>query len=264
MNTESLETALRNQDISIFAPIDAQLTDADKRSLLAVQWALRNLYTGYTYLEIGSHLGGSLQPYVLDPHCSRIISIDARPAAVADDRVDAVPYPANSTEHMLRLLRNVAGEEVGKITTIDADASAVDLTKLPSPPHLCFIDGEHTERAAFADYTFCRKALRKDGVVVFHDANIVFPALDMIVNDVKRKGESIRSYVLPSTVFVIEFGDARIHQCDAIRELLLNNGDAYLYGLMSLLHYRDVYSSRSMQTLRSIWHFVNPVRRPWR
>ena len=264
MNTESLESALRNQDISIFAPISAQLTDADKRSLLAVQWGLRNLYTGYTYLEIGAHLGGRLQPHVLDPHCSRIISIDARPTAVADDRVDAVPYPANSTETMLHLLRNVAGENVGKIFTIDAEASAVDLAKLPSLPHLCFIDGEHTERAAFLDYTFCRKVLRKDGVIVFHDGNIVFPALDKIVNDLKRKGENVRSYVLPSTVFVIEYGDAAIHKCDAIRELLLNNGEAYLYGLMSLLHYRDVYSSRSMQMLRSIWHFVNPVRRPWR
>jgi hypothetical protein len=264
MNTESLESALRNQDISVFAPIEAQLTDSDKRSLLAIQWALRTMYTGYTYLEIGSHLGGSLQPHVLDPHCSRIISIDARPAAVADDRVDAVPYPANSTGQMLQLLRNVAGERVEKITTIDADAAAVDLTTLPSLPHLCFIDGEHTERAALSDYTFCHRILRKDGVIAFHDGNIVFPALDKIVTDLKRKGENIRSYVLPSTVFVIEFGDANIHKCDAIRELLLNNGEAYLYGLMSLLHYRDVYSSRYMQILRNLWHFVHPRGHPWR
>jgi hypothetical protein len=264
MNVESIETALRDQNIAIFAPIQAQLTDADKRSLLAVQWALRGLYNGYTYLEIGSHLGGSLQPHLLDHCCSTVISIDARPVAVADDRVDAVPYPANSTAHMLALLRTVAGDEIRKIATIDADASTVDLARLPAQPHLCFIDGEHTERAALSDYTWCQKALRDDGVILFHDANIVFPAIAKILDGLKATKRNVRSYVLPSTIFVIEFGEARLHTCNAIQALLLNNSEAYLYGLMSMLHYRDVYSSRTMQMLRRIWHAVNPVRHPWR
>ncbi len=264
MTTEELETALRNQDIAIFSPIDAQLTDADKRSLLAIQWGMRNLRPSYTYLEIGSHLGGSLQTHLQDPLCAGIVSIDARPDAVADDRVDAVPYPDNSTEHMLALLRNVAGDTVSKITTIDADASAVNPASLPFAPDLCLIDGEHTERAALSDYAFCRKALRKDGVMVFHDGNIVFPALNTIVHDLHAGGATIRSYVLPSTVFVIEFGDAAIHRCTAIQELLLNNGEAYLYGLMSMLHYREVYSSRSMQFLRKIWNIVHPSPGSWR
>lgn len=264
MNVESVEAALREQDPGIFAPIQAQLTDADKRSLLAAQWALRGLYRGYTYLEIGSHLGGSLQPHVLDPYCSTIVSIDARPVAVADDRVDAVPYPANSTAHMLALLRGVAGDAIGKIATIDADASAVDPARLPSQPHLCFIDGEHTERAAFSDYAWCRNVLRKDGVILFHDANIVFPAIEKILGSLKAAQQDFRSYVLPSTIFVIEFGEARIHACPAIQALLLNNSEAYLYGLMSMLHYRDVYSSGTMQLLRRVWHFINPIRRPWR
>ncbi len=264
MTTEELDTALKDQDIAIFSPIDAQLTAADKRSLLAIQWGVRSLFSSYTYLEIGSHLGGSLQTHLQDPRCAGIVSIDARPTAVADDRVDSVPYPDNSTEHMLALLHKVAGGVVSKITTFDADASAVDPASLLSAPHLCLIDGEHTERAALSDYAFCRKALRKDGVIVFHDGNIIFPALNTIVNGLKAEGANFRSYVLPSTVFVVEFGDAAIHRCDAIRDLLLNNGEPYLYGLMSMLHYREVYSSRAMQILRKIWNIVHPSPGSWR
>jgi hypothetical protein len=265
MMSEPIDSALRTLDIGIFAPISAQLTDADKRSLLAIQQSLREQYAGYTYLEIGSHLGGSLQPHVLDSRCATVISIDARPLSVADDRVDSVPYPRNSTEHMMTLLREVAGDRVRKIVTFDADAAAVDPGALPSVPHLCLIDGEHTERAALSDFAFCKQVVRRrGGVLAFHDGNIIFPALDRIVRELRAEGEQIRAYILPSTVFVIEFGEARIHQSEAIRDLLLNNGEPYLYGLMSMLHYRDVYSSRPMQFMRQVWHMINPSPRPWR
>jgi hypothetical protein len=265
MRTPAIDTSLRSLDISVFAPIAAQLTDADKKSLLAVQQALREQHHGYAYLEIGSHLGGSLQPHVLDPECASIVSIDARPLTVPDDRVGTVPYPQNSTAHMLALLRQVAGDGVAKIKTFDSDATAVDPAALPAAPHLCFIDGQHTEPAALSDFAFCRKVLRKDGaVVLFHDANIIFPALDAIVRKLRATGEELRAYILPSTVFVMEFGDARVHRTEAIQTMLLNNDEAYLYGLMSLVHYRDVYFSRSMQVMRNLWHFFNPFRRPWR
>ena len=93
MSTKTFESQLASLDIALFSRIDAQLTDDDKRSLLAVHHALREQIPGYVYLEIGSHLGGSIQPHLQDARCTRIISIDKRPTAVPDDRGYDVPYP---------------------------------------------------------------------------------------------------------------------------------------------------------------------------
>ena len=66
-------------DTSLFAHIRSQSTDDDKRTWLALQRAVRRLKGPYSYLEIGSYLGGSIQPYLVDPLCRRIYSIDRRP-----------------------------------------------------------------------------------------------------------------------------------------------------------------------------------------
>ena len=45
----------------------------------------------FRYLEIGSHLGGSLQALVADPRCMEIVSIDTRPDSQPDDRGRELP-----------------------------------------------------------------------------------------------------------------------------------------------------------------------------
>ena len=84
-------------DLSVFDLVPSQTSDAEKRSLLAVQRAVARRFGAYNYLEIGSHLGGSLQPHVRDPRCAHIDSIDLRPqTAAGNPLVDAVRTVASA------------------------------------------------------------------------------------------------------------------------------------------------------------------------
>lgn len=261
LSTPGFDDQLADLDIALFARIDAQLTADDKRSLLAVQHALRERTPDYVYLEIGSHLGGSIQPHLQDARCARIISIDKRPTAVPDDRGYDVPYPENSTAHMLSLLRGLSADADARITCFDTDATALAPERLPERPHLCFIDGEHTERAALADYAFCRKVVRDNGVILFHDANVIYTGLVKIIAQLEAENAAFRAYVLPSSIFVLAFGESALHDDRAIAEMLLNNHRQYLFGLMSLEHYREVYNRKPVRVMRTIWQTWLKYRR---
>ena len=96
-------------DISVFEHIPSQTSDNDKRSLLACQRAVKQILPDYTFLEIGSYLGGSLQPFVLDAACARIYSIDKRPFVQPDERGTNYIYKSNSTARMLENLEKLGG-----------------------------------------------------------------------------------------------------------------------------------------------------------
>lgn len=261
MSTKTFESQLASLDIALFSRIDAQLTDDDKRSLLAVHHALREQIPGYVYLEIGSHLGGSIQPHLQDARCTRIISIDKRPTAVPDDRGYDVPYPENSTAHMLSLLRAISPDADARITCFDEDASGITPDRLPGRPHLCFIDGEHTERAAMADYAFCRKVIRDNGVILFHDANVIYTGLVKIIEQLETEKTKFKAYVLPSSIFVLTLGETDLQGDPAIAAMLVDNHRQYLFGLMSLEHYREVYNRRPVRVMRTIWQTWLKYRR---
>ncbi len=250
---DSFERDLAALDLKLFARIPAQLTEADKRSLLAVQQAFRERVPEYTYLEIGSHLGGSIQPHLQDPRCRRIYSIDKRPLQVADERGYEVPYPDNSTSHMLKLLREIDPHADQRITCFDMDASAVDPAAITSAPRLCLIDGEHTDPAATADFTFCRKVMGERGVILFHDPNIIYKALTKILESLREAGTPFHAYALPSSVFVLELGGVDIHQSPPVAKMLIDNHEQYLFGLLSLEHYREVYNRKPMRMMRAVW-----------
>ena len=59
------EQSINNLDLRLFEKINSQSDDNDKQSLLACQLATRQLTDSYNYLEIGSYLGGSIQPHLL-------------------------------------------------------------------------------------------------------------------------------------------------------------------------------------------------------
>jgi hypothetical protein len=102
-------------DVSLFDSVPTQSSDADRQSWLAVQRSVR-VPSGYTYLEIGSHLGGSVQQHLVDPLCRQIISIDKRPASQPDDRGKIFHYKDNSSSRMMDNLRRVAADQIGKVT----------------------------------------------------------------------------------------------------------------------------------------------------
>ena len=82
----TVDQFLKNLDTSVFEGIPSQTSDDDRKSLLALQAGVRSRRKTYTYLEIGSFLGGSLQPHLLDRSCERIYSIDKRCVVAPDDR----------------------------------------------------------------------------------------------------------------------------------------------------------------------------------
>lgn len=236
MTDIEFENYLSRLDLRLFEQIPSQSTDDDKRSLLAVHLAVRELVGEYNYLEIGSYLGGSIQPHLLDPKCKTIYSIDTRPPSQPDERGFDWKYNNNSTKRMLEMLKSVSGD-TDKITTIDGDTRHID-ADLADKIDLCFIDGEHTDAAAISDFNFCLNALADRGVIVFHDSQITYLGIAECVQDLEVRGVDFDAYVLPNIVFVIEIGGLGLHRHPVIANLLIENHKSYLYALADNDNYR--------------------------
>lgn len=235
---KEFETLLDRLDLKLFEKIHSQTSPNDKRSLLAVQQATRDLVPEFTYLEIGSYQGGSLQPYALDERCKKVFSIDLRPTVSADDRGEAQIYENNTTAHMLANLEQLSDADTSKIECIDGDVSEIDPTCINAQPQLCFIDGEHTDAATWRDYEFCRKVMAENGAIIFHDAMIIYGCLSRIVAQLREQGVKFRAYNLPDVVFVIEIGDFPLYRSPAIAEMLADNHVGYLASLGFTDQYR--------------------------
>lgn len=204
-----------NLDTSIFDKIETQTTIGDRRSLLAVQRAIRKDSPHYSYLEIGSHLGGTIQPFLLDPRCIKIYSIDLRPLSQPDDRTEGyiAHYEDNSSSRMLRLLEATGYGKIEKIICIENDAANVDKGDILVRPYISLIDGEHTCRATVSDFNFIKSVVAPGGAVLFHDFNIVWKAIKSIIISLKNEGVDFCAIKLEDNMFVIFF-DKKILQQD--------------------------------------------------
>jgi hypothetical protein len=186
MNTaETFEIRLARLDVSLVSAIPTQSTIEDRLGWLAVQRAIRG--NGYTYLETGSYLGGSIQQHLLDPLCKHIISIDKRPAAQPDERDEVISYTGSSTEIMLNNLRKIDAAATSKVITFESDAADVNPASIPDAPIFCFIDGEHTRAAVMADFEFCLKVCHADAAICLHDARIIHLGIDDILKSLKQR-----------------------------------------------------------------------------
>ncbi len=210
-----MSTAVERVEVlstDLFAAIPSQTSEADRRSLLAVQRATARARGELAYLEIGSHLGGSIQPYLLDPRCTAIFSIDARPPSQPDDRSPGyvAAYEDNTTERMLGLLRALAPGQVSKLRCFDADASEVDPAQIAPRPDVVFIDAEHTRQAVLSDFAFGRRVLAPGGTIVLDDLPIVYPAVLEICRSLRRARERFVTARLEGKVFAIFFDVALV------------------------------------------------------
>ena len=235
----NFEEKISNLDLSLFEKIQSQSVDEDKQSLLACQFAVRELVPDYNYLEIGSYLGGSIQPHLLDDKCAKIYSIDKRPLNQPDERGVEYTYLNNSTERMLEHLADVAPDKMDKITTIDGDTGEIGADEVKDKIQLCFIDGEHTDYAALRDFKFCLDVLDENGAILFHDAVIIYNGIADCIKFLREKNIKFRAYNLPAIVFAIEIGDFPLHKSPPILERLLNNHEAYIFSLQYNDHYRQ-------------------------
>ena len=244
------ENAIAALDLRLFEKIESQSTDEDKRSLLACQLAVRELRPSYTYLEIGSYLGGSIQPYLLDPRCARVFSIDKRPRVQPDARGLDYTYLNNSTARMLENLSRVAATE--KITTIDGSTRDIDGSQVDANVDFCFIDGEHTDTAVFADFRFSRDVLAPNGIIVFHDASVTYNGIERCLRYLDGQKTTYRAYSLPNIVFVIEIGDLPVHRHPAVLERLTNNHASYIYSLQANDYYRQFANKTPFRIYRRV------------
>jgi hypothetical protein len=201
------DTALAALDTGLFGHVKSQTSELDRLSLLALQNALGEAYGTFAYLEIGSHLGGSLQVLVADERCTSIASIDSRPLTQPDVR-GVFEYADNSTQRMLDLLDSVPGADLAKLRTIEASVEDVSLDQLPARPHLCMIDGEHTVEACIRDARFCREAVGEDGAIAFHDRRLVRPAIELFLEELGELPHE--GYPLLGSVYVVELGETRL------------------------------------------------------
>ena len=176
---------LNRLDTTLFSIVPTQSSEGDRRAWLAVQRAIRA--GGYSYLETGSYLGGSIQQHVLDPLCTHVFSIDKRPLFQPDERNEVIQYTEASTERMMQYLRKVDPAGVSKVTTFETDANSIDPSKISEPPKFCFIDGEHTRAAAISDFEFCLRICDPDAAICFHDARIIHSGLIDILDSLKSR-----------------------------------------------------------------------------
>lgn len=244
-------------DLSLFKRIDSETSTEDRRSLLAVQRATTRRHECYAYLEIGSHLGGSIQPHLVDTRCNRIYSIDPRPSQQADDRSElrVCNYEYNSTERMLALLRVIAPNEVSKIQCFNMDASEVDSSQITDRLQLAFIDGEHTKNAALSDFHFCNSVISNDGTIVFHDFGIIFPAIREICNSLDKKHMKYIPLKLEGGVFAIFYDTETIRSDPYLMSL-------YILQKNLLRYYPLIHCFKSMLPI-SVWRTLKYYYNLW-
>jgi predicted O-methyltransferase YrrM len=252
------EDAIEALDLKLFEKIESQSTDEDKRSLLACQLATRELKQSYNYLEIGSYLGGSIQPYLLDDRCSRIFSIDKRPESQPDARGVDYTYLNNSTARMLENLSGVS--ETDKIATIDGSTTNIDPSVVDEKIDLCFIDGEHTDNAVVQDFRFCLQVLAENGAIMFHDACVTYNGIEQCLRFLDGTDLRYRAYSLPNVVFVVEIGDFPLHRHERLSEKLTNNHGSYIYSLQANDYYRRFANKTPFRLYRRLvtkWKGLN-------
>ena len=201
------DARIQARDVSIFSILTA-MSSEDKRSFLEIQNVVRSYKPGYIYLEVGSDLGGSLIPPLLDGRCNKVISIDLRVESQLDERGRRFDFPDNSAERMHSELRNAGVPEsaFGRMITFDSDASSVTLAHTGAQAQFAFIDGEHTNRAVFRDFLNIRRLMDPSCVVAFHDANLIFDGLLNIEELLRHEGADFTAIYAPDTVFVLAFG----------------------------------------------------------
>ena len=173
----------KNIDLNEEFPIRSQTSDSDKLSLLQIRDILGSKGR-YKYLEIGSFLGGSLTPFLRDPKCTNILSIDDRERAQPDERGKKFDYAGITNETMIDALEN-ANLDTQKLKTFDG--SIEEITDDEDRYDLIFIDGEHTDWACFRDFIYSERFFNDNCIVVFHDSTLIYKSLKIICELLKSR-----------------------------------------------------------------------------
>jgi hypothetical protein len=185
-------------------PIESQTTYLDKIAIATVKNIFKRTEKKYSYCEIGSYLGGSLTPFLIDDNCVDILSIDNRNRRQPDERGVKFDYVGITHQTMID---NILGHNlnIDKLRTFDGSINDYNGEEKFD---LVFIDGEHTDYACFRDFIYCVKFLKYSSIVMFHDSNLIYKSLKIIKELLNRdKTEYKFIKVKNSTVSFIFFGE---------------------------------------------------------
>ena len=203
-------------DLGHFFPVSSQTSQTDKLVLLRMRDLIRKR-GNYKYLEIGSYLGGSLTPFLMDPACQLVLSIDDRGRVLPDERASITTTRPVTTQSMLDNLLDRSGLKTDKLKTFDGSVNRLD-GNYDSSFDLAFIDGEHTDEACFREFLLWTMPLMKsNAVIAFHDSSLIYKALKLI----QLFLDKTKSGVLSSNVLILRcphsfLGTARSKAVDTL------------------------------------------------
>jgi predicted O-methyltransferase YrrM len=164
--------------------IPKQLNANDVQTLISIMNFVSD-HGPYSYLEIGSYLGGSLQWHLSNSNCLQVISIDKRSCEkIKDERLIDYAYSV-TTQDMLNMLK-ANDLPVDKLITIDG---TVDNIPVDTKFDLVFVDAEHTNQAVLYDGKKCLDAVKQDAVIMFHDDWIVYKGLEQLEQHLVQTGK---------------------------------------------------------------------------
>ena len=166
-------------------PINSQTSLNDKVFLLNAKDLVKKLTGDFTYIEIGSFLGGSLAPFLSDAHCKHVLSIDERERKQEDERGMKFDYAGITHQTMIS---NLAAHNISTKNLQTFDGSIDAFAANPASYDLGFIDGEHTDFSCFRDYLWMLPMMKKDSIIMFHDSNLVYKALKLIQLHLRKSG----------------------------------------------------------------------------
>lgn len=160
-----------------YFPIESQTSQTDKEVILTVKSMVAKFKQNYSYVEIGSYLGGSLTPFLMDSSCELIFSIDERERQQPDERGAKFDYAGVTNQTMIDNLKK-HGINTDKLQTFDGSVDAYRSSGQAFD--VALIDGEHTDFACFRDFLWLLPMMKTDSLVMFHDSALVYKALRLI------------------------------------------------------------------------------------
>ncbi len=167
---------INKKNLIEYFPINSQTSDQDKLILLKVINFIKKNKKNFNYIEIGSFLGGSLTPFLIEKKCKFIASIDKRNQKQDDERSEEWSYENISEKDMINGFKKY-NLDTSKLKTFNGD---IDDYKTKKKFDISFIDGIHTDVNTFSDFLNVLKIMKKDCIILFHDSSIIFKSIFMI------------------------------------------------------------------------------------
>lgn len=227
-------------DLANLFPISSQTSASDKLFLLGSMRLARKTQS-YAYLEIGSFLGGSLTPFLMDPACKMVLSIDERGRVVLDEREISLDYSEITTQSMLDKL-NRCGIGTEKLRTFDKSINALT-DNYTATFDVAFIDGEHTDEACFRDFLWTLPLMKSDAIVMFHDSTLIYKSLKLIMVYLDKTKVPYTFFKGASEMSALLFGSYR--NMDLVQYFGANDDQAVFFSRAKALMIKRQFQNRA-------------------